>query len=375
MMTYLIDASEIKNRFEEEKEYIQRYVDLANIRTSIFDHDVNEIRQILQKYGLPEFSISRNQSIRGQPYSENELKPIVHHLRDISEKIKSTIQDTNEEINMIEEPLGLSSVDYRSIKGEWIQYMIDALEGDLSEKNIETHKAEALRQISLQNDLGNYDGDKVDKSLIEYAVNSARYILTTAKLRSFFYLIDKQDDFEISLRIATPDAEINVLRQGFILLMTIFDAAIFDLMRVAVTDDFFNKISMLGEKDKVSLDEFANFESFQEFRDNLIERQLRNKHVKELLFILNKLGVPLVHKTKTITFAHLIELINRRNIHLHNRGRVDSQYLVRYVEKKNKYNVYNFSLGDVAVIDIKYWLNANDLVSQCVGNVSDWAVS
>ena len=91
MMTYLIDASEIKNRFEEEKEYIQRYVDLANIRTSIFDHDVNEIRQILQKYGLPEFSISRNQSIRGQPYSENELKPIVHHLRDISEKIKSTI--------------------------------------------------------------------------------------------------------------------------------------------------------------------------------------------------------------------------------------------------------------------------------------------
>ena len=157
--------------------------------------------------------------------------------------------------------------------------------------------------------------------------------------------------------------------------MTIFDAAIFDLMRVAVTDDFFNKISMLGEKDKVSLDEFANFESFQEFRDNLIERQLRNKHVKELLFILNKLGVPLVHKTKTITFAHLIELINRRNIHLHNRGRVDSQYLVRYVEKKNKYNVYNFSLGDVDVIDIKYWLNANDLVSQCVGNVSDWAVS
>ena len=48
-------------------------------------------------------------------------------------------------------------------------------------------------------------------------------------------------------------AIVGSLRQGFILLMTAFDAALFDLVRTKLQKDFFRLIPSLGKNEKVSV--------------------------------------------------------------------------------------------------------------------------
>lgn len=175
--------------------------------------------------------------------------------------------------------------------------------------------------------------------------------------------------------MTTPDAEINVLRQGFISLMTIYDATIFDMIRVALKSDFFALISVLGKSDKVSLEELGQYSSFEDFRDEVIEDQLKPKYLKDILFILNSLGVPLVKQEGEDRFIHLLELVLRRNIHIHNKGRVDERHLGREQNGTPRYNIYNLALRDMACIDQGYWNLANRLCRNCVVSVSDWIAS
>ena len=182
-------------------------------------------------------------------------------------------------------------------------------------------------------------------------------------------------DIAIILRIASPDAEINVLRQGFITLMTIYDATILDMMRVALKNDFFELISIFGKSDKVSLEKLGQYSSFEDFRDDVIEGQMKLKYLKDILFILNSLGIPLVKQEGEDSFMHLLELVLRRNIHIHNKGRVDERYLERDQNGTHRYNIYNLALGDIACIDQEYWNMANRLCRNCVVSVSDWIAS
>ena len=175
--------------------------------------------------------------------------------------------------------------------------------------------------------------------------------------------------------VTAPDAEISVLRQGFITLMTIFDATIFDLLRVALRSDFFGLISAFGRNERVSLERLGQYSSFEDFQDEIIEEQLKSKYLKDILFILNSLGVSLVNPAAEERFIHLLELVLRRNVHVHNKGRVDERYLERDQNGTARYNVYNLSLGEVACIDQEYWSLANRLCRNCVVNVSKWATS
>ena len=71
------------------------------------------------------------------------------------------------------------------------------------------------------------------------------------------YARQQFEEIEVLARMARPDAEINVLRQGFVLLMTTFDAAVFDLARIAFCRRFFDLIGAFGKAEKVTLeDEF-----------------------------------------------------------------------------------------------------------------------
>ena len=73
--------------------------------------------------------------------------------------------------------------------------------------------------------------------------------------------------------------------------------------------------------------------------------------------------------------VQLIELVMRRNVHVHNRGKVDERYLETDPEsKKPKYNLYKFKLGDVACIDAAYLEMANRCCANCVDRLADWAV-
>ncbi len=102
----------------------------------------------------------------------------------------------------------------------------------------------------------------------------------------------------------------------------------------------------------------------------MIEDQLKKRYVKDLLGLLQALGVPCWDETKGDRPVQLVELVLRRNIHVHNRGIVDERYLESDPSSgKAKYNLYNLQLGQLAIIDDEYF----NQPSGCAAIVSsDW---
>jgi hypothetical protein len=105
----------------------------------------------------------------------------------------------------------------------------------------------------------------------------------------------------------------------------------------------------------------------------MIEDQLKKRYVKDLLGLLQTLGVVLVDEKNRVSYVQLIELVMRRNVHVHNRGEVDERYLEADPQSKRpKYNLYNLKPGDIAYIDMGYLELANRLCKNCVERLADW---
>lgn len=97
----------------------------------------------------------------------------------------------------------------------------------------------------------------------------------TSRLGDLRYLRRQVSDFQTAPQAVTAGAAIKVLRQAFILLVTLFDAAVFDLMRVALRRHCFVLVARLGTKDRVPLDAFKDYQNFEQLKDSLIEDELR----------------------------------------------------------------------------------------------------
>jgi hypothetical protein len=210
---------------------------------------------------------------------------------------------------------------------------------------------------------------EADLARIEQGIKQAIACKRARKLGSLLAVKDEWDQVQLLARSTRPDAVINVLRQSFILLMTAFDAAIFDLVRVALKRRFFALASAFGKKgEKLSFQELTSHGSFEAVRDHIIETQLKKCYVKDLLFLLrDPWGVDCVDPAAGDKYERLIEFVLRRNVHVHNRGVVDQRYLD---EEKN---LDGLAIGEVAVIDQAYWERANRLCKGCVERVAAWA--
>ena len=199
------------------------------------------------------------------------------------------------------------------------------------------------------------------------AMRSGLYHWLDDRVRELEGIIAEFEAVRVVARAAAPDAEINILRQGFILLMTAFDAAVFDLVRVALRRKFFALAGAFDKHDKVPLSKIADAGNFHEFREMMIEEQMKKRYIKDLLNMLNEpWKVPCVDPAGPHKFERLIEMVLRRNLHVHNRGVVDTRYV-------NDKNLDGLKLGEVAAIDEQYWDMANEACEHCVLQVATWA--
>jgi hypothetical protein len=369
MMLHLED---IKARFLNEQNYVLRYVEFLQSASAVRDSDIAEISNILHRHKLPKVPRPKYWSTSREQYSLDELTTLVDALRAIMPDINTKISEYENNLDKLPAPKGLEQVDARSILGEWIDYMMHALEHDSSLEAIAAVKQKALEhEEEIIHEMGD-EAEPMQSEDFDYAIQSALFIIARRRLNEILYVRDRYIDLDLAARMIQPKAEINILRQGFILLLTAFDAAVFDLVRVAFTKDFFRLIGVFGKQEKISLEALARYGSFDRFRDEVIEEQLKARYLKDLLFLLDGLGVQCIDKARGERLIELVELVMRRNVHVHNRGIVDERYLERDQKGKPQFNIYNLALGSVAEIDGPYWERANRLCRNCVDNLAAW---
>jgi len=366
------DIHDIKKRFDIEQEYINRYISFLEIKATMYDSEVQEVSNILQEHGVSKIPESTKLHKRHEPYNHTEASKLVTSIHEIKPFLNQAILEAELNLKSLERPDGIDDIDARSNTGEWIDFFIGELEQDTSYEAINTARSnyyiaqeEAIRE--------GHEIDELGTEHIDFVIKSAIYIISEKKLHDLFYARDRSIEFELTERIVSPESEINILRQGFLLLMTAFDAAVFDITRSILQKNFFNLIGVLGAKEKISLARMGRYKSFEDFRDDVIDEQLRFRYLKDLLYVLSKMGVECVDTSLGDKLIELVELVMRRNIHVHNRGIVDERYLERDDQGKPRSNLYNFKLGDIAKIDIEYWKNANSLCSEYINRLCTWA--
>jgi hypothetical protein len=187
------------------------------------------------------------------------------------------------------------------------------------------------------------------------------------------YVLSHFDWIRKWVPLTAIDAPVNIHRQAFVLLMTAFDAAVFDIARVALCNDFFKLIAMFGEDDKLALKNLSAYVSFDEFRDQLIEKQLKSLYVKDVPSTLRDARIKVTTSGNGRQFVELMDLVRRRNLHVHNRGYVDERYLNRDEKGQSIGNIYNYSVGQIAAIDATYWQHAIKLCRDCIQTLTQWA--
>lgn len=365
-------ATDLCNKFIEEQEYIQEYVYLVQSQLAVHESDIRDIKSTLSKYDIQsEFETNRNWNLWKKPYSIEDLQNSYNELASTSPQIVASIEITEQELANINRPPAKdqSLLHPEAPVGACLQFMIDAIEYDMSPENIEASRNELARQIK---ETGLDQDPFYSEDAIDFATGETQFILTYKKLQELQSALNQINKLDLVIRTATPSSEINALRQGFITLMTIFDATIFDLMRIALKEDFFQLIGVFGKNTKISLGNLAEYTSFESFRDDIIESELKSKYLKEILVILENQGVTCIDKKTGAKFIQLIEMILRRNIHVHNKGRVDERYMEKNKNGKPLYNIHNFELGELAHINSGYWESANRLCKNCVISVADW---
>ena len=369
----MLTASEIRDRFFREQDYIQRYVRLLEAKATLRQAEVRDVVNLLSKYRLPTIPIPSGMATRGRSFSAEESANLRSAIKSVRPTLDAAVAKAEKEFQSLVTPEDLDHVDLRSIVGEWIQYFLDELESVGSTTITDSSRKQALEQIQRdRNELGD-ESDVPTADNIDYAIRSAEYLTSYRKFDALAYVLDKFTEFEFALRLTELETEVSILRQGFVLLMTTFDAAVFDLVRVAVRNDFFGAIGTFSTGEKLSLATFHKYKDFESFRDSLIENQLKGQYLRDLLFRLRKLKAICGSDAETPTFAQLIELVNRRNILIHNRGIVDKKYLERDELGSLRFNIYNLKFGDIAVVDEKYWNIANSLCQNCIQEITLWA--
>jgi hypothetical protein len=370
------DVRQVQSRFREERERIEQYTRFLRGKSTIHDEQVLDLNRILIRVNIDPLPIRRYDRA-AEPYSQSEIDALLAATRKADPEVYQTILGHEQFLDNIPDP-GLCGPagQYLDRLSEWIDYVLDRLPYDTEEQDANVLlKAAMWEAETIDQDLDEEDRIPPDslQALVMIAIEHAKHIQVRRQVDAMVYAREQFAEIDLLAHVAKPHAEVNVLRQGFLLLMAAFDAAVFDLVRIAFRRRFFQLIRIFGKQEKLSLEEISDAGCFEALRDKIIEEQLKRRYIKDLLNLLNSLDVVLVDKKKGDRHVQLVELVLRRNIHVHNRGKVDERYLEADPQsKKPKYNFYNLRLGEVASIDLTYLETANRLCQNCVDLVTNW---
>ena len=250
----------------------------------------------------------------------------------------------------------------------WVDYLVEGafLTGEETPDEIAELRKHTEQEWLAAGSEGGYSvADR--QEILDEAYKETRRWRLTERVDGLQRILDRSNDIRIIAGAAEPNATMGVFRVGFITMMAAFDAAIFDLVRVALKRRFFELVGVFG-RDKISMEELGELGTLEAVCEEIIDSQLKKRYIKDLLSLLGgEWHVKWLNGHACARFSHLIEFVLRRNLHLHNRGVVDQRYL------DGAENPHALKLGELAPIDEPYWHHAKNLCLECVRHVAAWA--
>jgi hypothetical protein len=364
--------TEIWKRFLAESQRISQYIDFVLSKAAIKNVAIRDMNKILKANNIVTITV-QPRALSDYAWSPEQITTLLGTL----DKIQPAVQKRIEALTLAMAPIARPDDHYDEDALHHLDEWVAFFDNELPDEPTNNYLTEAPQRYFEQAEWENPDSDIPSETKWQIVQDAFQIVIRNKNIENLQRLehtLWQFDQIRFAARVSLPDADLNILRQAFILLMTAFDAAIFDLLRVALTGHFFELIPKIAKDGSFKLKDMARFHNFDEFSNNVIETQLKARYVKDLLGFLSEIGVQLYDET-TDKHVMLMELVQRRNVHIHNRGYVDERYLERNEDGKPKWNLDNLSLGDMAVIDHDYWEGALRLATNCVNAVATWVNS
>lgn len=250
------------------------------------------------------------------------------------------------------------NIDAREPIGEVIDFCIEALncEEPLTVVSLKEELEEA-NKISGENYYDFTDNE------IEEIIMASKIILSNNKNHELYEQETAIEELKTSIKLVDNASTSNIFRQSFINIFSIFDAYVFENLKKYFCKEPKELEKFLeiknNDKIKVNIDDVLLFENIEQLKENMIHKQFDGKYLSEMI---KKLKIYNADIFSGIDYPMLLEMIERRNIHLHNKGFVDNKY-------HTACNIYKFNLNDYAYIDSDYlFIKVFNILSKFANN-------
>ena len=198
---------------------------------------------------------------------------------------------------------------------------------------------------------GSIDEDELHHyNVKDYIINKCEFILNNLRTLKILY------------RVFDDNNKINIYRQSFILAMTAFDAFIKDYAKEVSLNDFEKFVKEINkEKQKIDYSEIIIHDTMEDFRRAKVEEHIEDIALTKLVKIIDKMNSFI---TNINSYKELLEMISRRNVHIHRGGLCDEKYF-----ETAEGNIYNISLNKYISIDKNYYSNCINTFRKILNNI------
>ena len=357
----------IKDRFNSELKTIYDYTEY------IENNFYSRSKSVVRTFGYEDFNFLNDYVFYANTQSEKENnRRIIDKLKAI---IDSKISKNRDKLFGMEE-IELPNISENIVKHNLSESLIEYIRLTVCDcmKNTEGKPYYELILDISSSDLKS-EIDKEDQMCEEqyyYMLEEDDYANILEYVRCMLYneaIIELDDNVKNLEELRTlysifdDNNPINIYRQSFILLMTAFDATIFDLFHEIFKQDFFGIADIIKSDQKYTLKEIAQHKDFNSFASKTIESLISKKYASDIVEMLHQYKSQLFTVNGQDVYDSILEMIQRRNIHVHKKGIVDDKYFTKGNGKQ-----LGLHKGDYATIDYEYFLTSYEILREFVAN-------
>lgn len=357
----------IKDRFSDELKTVNDYT------TYIENNFYSRSRSVVRTVGYEDFGTLNDYVLYANTQAEKDRnRQIIDSLKII---VDSKISDKRNKLMQMEE-IELPSISENILQNDLAESLIGYIESTVydcmeNENNKPYHELiTEITPVVLKAEVDEQDQmceeqyyDMLTEDDYANILNYVRCKLYNEAITDFENELEDLEELKTLYNIFDEKNPINIYRQAFILSMTAFDATIFDLFAEIFNQDFFGVARIINYEKKFTLKDITQCQSFNDFASQTVDSMISGKYASDIVEILHQYKPQLFLVNGQDSYECILEMIQRRNVHVHKKGIVDEKYF-----SKGNGRQLGLNNGDYAAIDYLYYLNSYETLNGFIAN-------